>query len=196
MKGQLTALQVAADQQGVPRRGGPDPRPGVPAVAPGSPPGGADLPAAGVLGQRRDSVFAGQDGAVAEGDAEVLRHPQHVRLLLLFQPVPQLRAVPVYLVPAHEIENHPVSKGFPQDLDRQLPLGEELQADLPGYGSAAPDTLQRRFLNSGGIITTHNDQITRPTEPAHLLTSAPPGHPAPTITVPWWGGRTLRYEYA
>ena len=115
---------------------------------------------------------------------------------MLFQPVPQLRAVPVYLVPAHEIENHPVSKGFPQDLDRQLPLGEELQADLPGYGSAAPDTLQRRFLNSGGIITTHNDQITRPTEPAHLLTSAPPGHPAPTITVPWWGGRILRYEYA
>jgi hypothetical protein len=25
---------------------------------------------------------------------------------------------------------------------------------LPGYGSATPDTLQRRFLNTGGIIKT------------------------------------------
>ena len=35
-----------------------------------------------------------------------------------------------------------------------------LRRRLPGYGSAAPDTLQRRFLNTGGIITSHGDQIT------------------------------------
>ena len=45
VKGQLAGLQVAADQQAVPRGGGADPGPGVPAVALGPLAGGADLPA-------------------------------------------------------------------------------------------------------------------------------------------------------
>ena len=35
-----------------------------------------------------------------------------------------------------------------------------LRRRLPGYSSAVPDTLQRRFLNTGGIITSHGGQIT------------------------------------
>ena len=71
-----------------------------------------------------------------------------------------------------------------------------LRRRLPGYGTAAPDTLQRRFLNTGGIITTDRDQITvrldRRTYSPILRQATLPQ----TITVPWWEGRTLRYEYA
>ncbi len=71
-----------------------------------------------------------------------------------------------------------------------------LRRRLPGYASATPDTLQRRFLNTGGIITSHGDQITiqlnRRTYSPVLRQAALPQ----TITVPWWEGRTLRYEYA
>src|SRR5207244_11850056 len=71
-----------------------------------------------------------------------------------------------------------------------------LRRRLPGYSSAVPDTLQRRFLNTGGIITSHGDQITvqlnrRTYSPVLRQATLPQ-----TITVPWWGGRTLRYEYA
>jgi hypothetical protein len=67
---------------------------------------------------------------------------------------------------------------------------------LPGYHTATPDTLQRRFLSTGGTITSHGDQITirlnrRTYSPVLRQASLPE-----TITVPWWGNRTLRYEYA
>ncbi len=71
-----------------------------------------------------------------------------------------------------------------------------LRRRLPGYHAATPDTLQRRFLSTGGIITTHRDQITvrinrRTYSPVLRQASLPE-----TITVPWWEGRTLHYEYA
>jgi hypothetical protein len=64
-----------------------------------------------------------------------------------------------------------------------------------GYTTATPDTLQRRFLHTGGTILNHGDTITvrldrRTYSP--VLRSAN----IPDTTVPWWGGRTLRYEYA
>jgi hypothetical protein len=70
-----------------------------------------------------------------------------------------------------------------------------LRRRLPGYGSATPDTLQRRFLNTGGIIEHHRDQTTirlsrRTYSPILRQASLPE-----TITVPWWDGRTLRYQY-
>ena len=70
-----------------------------------------------------------------------------------------------------------------------------LRRRLPGYGSATPDTLQRRFLSTGGIIENHRGQITillarRTYSPVLRQASLPE-----TITVPWWGGRTLRYQY-
>jgi hypothetical protein len=71
-----------------------------------------------------------------------------------------------------------------------------LRRRLPGYSTATPDTLQRRFLSTGGIITTHGDQITirlnRRTYSPVLRQSGLPQ----TITVPWWDSRALRYEYA
>ena len=59
-----------------------------------------------------------------------------------------------------------------------------------------PDTLHRRFLNTGGIIETHGRQIT---VRLNLRTYSPILRQATlpeTITVPWWEDRTLRYEYA
>jgi hypothetical protein len=70
-----------------------------------------------------------------------------------------------------------------------------LRRRLPGYGTATPDTLQRRFLNTGGIIENHRGQTTirlsrRTYSPVLRQASLPE-----TITVPWWDGRTLRYQY-
>ena len=71
-----------------------------------------------------------------------------------------------------------------------------LRRRLPGYASATPDTLQRRFLNTGGTIHSHGSEIVvrlnrRTYSPVLRQATLPE-----TITVPWWEGRTLRYEYA
>jgi hypothetical protein len=70
-----------------------------------------------------------------------------------------------------------------------------LRRRLPGYAAATPDTLQRRFLTTGGIIEHHRGQITirlsRRTYSPILRQARLPE----TTTVPWWGGRTLRYQY-
>jgi Transposase DDE domain len=64
-----------------------------------------------------------------------------------------------------------------------------------GYTAATPDTLQRRFLHTGGTIHTHADSITvrlnRRTYTPVLRTAN-----IPHTTVPWWDGRTLHFEYA
>ena len=70
-----------------------------------------------------------------------------------------------------------------------------LRRRLPGYHTATPDTLQRRLLQTGGLIHTTNDTITvrldrRAYSP--VLRSAD----LPDTTVPWWNGRQLRYEFA
>jgi hypothetical protein len=70
-----------------------------------------------------------------------------------------------------------------------------LRRRLPGYHTATPDTLQRRFLQTGGAIHTTDDTITvrldrRAYSP--VLRSAD----LPDTTVPWWGGRRLHLEYA
>ena len=64
-----------------------------------------------------------------------------------------------------------------------------------GYANATPDTLQRRFLHTGGVIDHRGDVVTvrldrRTYSP--VLRSAD----IPEIAVPWWGGRTLRFDYA
>ena len=70
-----------------------------------------------------------------------------------------------------------------------------LRQRLPGYHTATPDTLQRRFLQTGGHILKSDDTITvrldrRAYSP--VLRSAD----VPDTTVPWWGGRRLHLEYA
>jgi hypothetical protein len=64
-----------------------------------------------------------------------------------------------------------------------------------GYTTATPDTLQRRFLHTGGHIHNHDHTITvrldrRTYSP--VLRSAD----LPDTTIPWWGNRTLHFEYA
>ncbi len=64
-----------------------------------------------------------------------------------------------------------------------------------GYAAATPDTRQRRFPHTGGTILNHGDTITvrldrRTYSP--VLRSAD----IPDTPVPWWGGRTLHFDYA
>jgi len=67
---------------------------------------------------------------------------------------------------------------------------------LPGYTNTTPDTLQRRFLDTPGTITTTNDTITvRLERRAYSPVLRQADLPTDT-TVPWWDNRTLRYEYA
>ncbi len=65
-----------------------------------------------------------------------------------------------------------------------------------GYAAATPDTIQRRFLDSSGTITTVGDQVTvridrRAYSPVLRQASLPPD-----ITVPWWHGRRLHFEFS
>jgi transposase-like protein len=65
-----------------------------------------------------------------------------------------------------------------------------------GYTTATPDTLQRRFLDSAGTITTTSDQITvhidrRAYSPVLRQSSLPAD-----TTVPWWNNRRLHFEFS
>jgi hypothetical protein len=64
-----------------------------------------------------------------------------------------------------------------------------------GYSAATPDTLQRRFLHTGGTIHTDAERIT---VRLHRRTYSPVLRTAniPDTTVPWWGHRTLHFDYA
>jgi transposase len=71
-----------------------------------------------------------------------------------------------------------------------------LRARLPGYHAVTPDTLQRRFLETPGTIIHHGDSITvRLERRAYAPVLRKANLPAQT-TVPWWGNRILRYEFA
>jgi hypothetical protein len=69
-----------------------------------------------------------------------------------------------------------------------------LRSRLPGYATATPDTIQRRFLETPGQIVTTPDAVTirldrRAFSPVLRHADLPPATP-----VPWWQGRTIRYE--
>jgi hypothetical protein len=71
-----------------------------------------------------------------------------------------------------------------------------LRNRLPGYATVTPDVLQRRFLETPGTITTSADTITvrldrRAYSPVLRQADLPQDTP-----VPWWGNRTLRYEFS
>jgi hypothetical protein len=65
---------------------------------------------------------------------------------------------------------------------------------LAGYATATPDTLQRRFLNTPGEVLNRGDEIVvrldRKTYNPVLRQAD-----LPVTQVPWWAGRTLRFEY-
>ena len=70
-----------------------------------------------------------------------------------------------------------------------------LRTRLPGYATVTPDVVQRRFLETPGqIITTDHTITVRLDRRAYspVLRQAD----LPNTPVPWWGGRTLRYEFA
>src|SRR6266498_682196 len=85
------------------------------------------------------------------------------------------------------------------DLDVMLAvlaqaLTAALRARLPGYATVTPDTIQRRFLETPGRIITAPDTITvrlerRAFSPVLRKADLPAATP-----IPWWGGRTIRYE--
>ena len=52
-----------------------------------------------------------------------------------------------------------------------------LRRRLPGYHTATPDTLQRRFLQTGGVDPHHRRHDHRPTRPPRLLTRPPLSRP-------------------
>ena len=74
-------------------------------------------------------------------------------------------------------------------------LCDALRRRSPGYATTTPDTLQRRFLSTGGHILNHRKQIVVRLD---RRTYSPVLRQAdlPEITVPWLAGRTLRYELA
>jgi hypothetical protein len=95
-----------------------------------------------------------------------------------------------------------LSSSIPLNVDLDVVLSvlasticAALRQRLPGYHTATPDTLQRRFLQTGGLILKTDDTITvrldrRAYSP--VLRSAD----LPDTTIPWWGSRRLHLEYA
>ncbi len=69
-----------------------------------------------------------------------------------------------------------------------------LRRRLTGYHHATPDTLQRRFLSTTGRIINHDQTIIVRLK---RRTYSPVLRHAdiPEVAVPWWGGRTLRFEF-
>lgn len=84
------------------------------------------------------------------------------------------------------------------DLDTTLSVAAQLAYDwlrrrLPGYETATPDTIWRRFVSTKGSVTTGPEEVVvrlgeRTYSP--VLRAAE----LPTVTVPWWEGRRLRFE--
>ena len=70
-----------------------------------------------------------------------------------------------------------------------------LRRRLPGYATTTPDLLQRRFLHTSGVILNHGHDIVVRLD---RRTYSPVLRQAdlPTITVPWWSGRRLSYQFA
>lgn len=86
------------------------------------------------------------------------------------------------------------------DLDTTLTVWagaayDALRRRLPGYETATPDTIWRRFVSTPGHITLSPTEVV-----AHLRsrTYSPVLRTAdlPTINVPWWDDRPLRFEFA
>jgi len=70
-----------------------------------------------------------------------------------------------------------------------------LRRRLSGYETATPDTLQRRFLSTGGTIrTTGSEVIVRLARRTYSPVLR--GADLPEVAVPWWEGRRLRFEFA
>ena len=66
----------------------------------------------------------------------------------------------------------------------------------PGYATATPDTLQRRFLDTPGTITSNNDAITVTLSRRAYSPVLRQSDLSTDITIPWWQNRPLRFRFA
>jgi hypothetical protein len=85
------------------------------------------------------------------------------------------------------------------DLDIMLcvlarALVAAVRARLPGYANAAPDTIQRRFLDTPGEIINTADTITIRLERRACSPVLRQADLTADTRVPWWGNRTLHYD--
>ena len=85
------------------------------------------------------------------------------------------------------------------DLDTTLTVWaaaayDHLRQRLPGYQTATPDTIWRRFISTAGWVTIGPDEVVAR---LRLRTYSPVMRSAqlPDITVPWWNNRRLRFEF-
>ncbi len=84
------------------------------------------------------------------------------------------------------------------DLDTTLTVAAQLAYDwlrrrLPGYETATPDTVWRRFVSTkGSVVLGPGEVVVRLGERTYspVLRAAD----LPVVSVPWWGGRRLRFE--
>lgn len=86
------------------------------------------------------------------------------------------------------------------DLDTTLTVWaaaayDHLRQRLPGYQSATPDTIWRRFISTSGQITIGPDHVTCR---LNSRTYSPVMRSAdlPATEIPWWNGRHVRFEFA
>jgi transposase-like protein len=64
----------------------------------------------------------------------------------------------------------------------------------PGYATATPDTLQRRFLDTAGTITTDGDTITVTLNRRACSPVLRQSDLRADTTIPWWQNRRLRFQ--
>jgi transposase len=94
-----------------------------------------------------------------------------------------------------------LSSAVPLNVDLDVALSvvasavcASLRRRLAGYATATPDTIQRRFLDSPGVVINRGSEIVvrldRKTYNPVLRQAD-----LPVTQVPWWGGRTLRFDY-
>ena len=95
-----------------------------------------------------------------------------------------------------------LSSAVPLNVDLDVVLSvlagavcASLRRRLPGYATAIPDTLQRRFLHTSGIIRNHDHTIVVRLQRRTYSPVLRQAH-IPQVAVPWWGNRQLRFEYA
>ena len=66
----------------------------------------------------------------------------------------------------------------------------------PGYAHATPDTLQRRFLDTAGTITSDRDTITVTLNRRTYSPVLRQSDLRADTTVPWWQNRRLRFQFS
>jgi transposase-like protein len=66
----------------------------------------------------------------------------------------------------------------------------------PGYAHATPDTLQRRFLDTAGTITSDRDTITVTLSRRTYSPVLRQSDLRADTTVPWWQNRRLRFQFS